>query len=139
MTSSLRLTRVQLESLPQRFLIIGLREPIGFGGHDLIEKGLDPRGRNGADEFGDDLAVLEGLDRRDARDLELLGDPGIAVGVELRELDLALSSVDGLLQGGTKRPTRPAPLRPEVDHHRHLLGALDDLLLKVLLSYVPDH
>ena len=133
------LTRVELEGLSQRLLVVGVREPVGFRGDDLVEESLDPGRRDGADELGDNLPVLEGLDGGDARDLELLGDPWIAVGVDLRELDLAVPGVDRLLQGGTQRPARATPLGPEVDHHGHLLGALDDLLLKLLLGYVADH
>ena len=45
------------------------------------------RRRDGADELGDHLAVLERLDGGDALDLELLRDRWIRVGVELDELD----------------------------------------------------
>ena len=126
--------RIELERLAQRLLVAGLRQPVRLRGDDLVEERLDPRGRHGADELGDDLAVLERLDGGDAGDLELLRDVRDCGRCRPWRARFRRSACGhGLLEGGAQSAARPAPLGPEVDDHRHLLGALDDLGLELLL------
>ena len=59
---------LELERRAQRLLVAGLDEAVGLGGQQPVEELLDLRRRLGADELGDELAVLERLDGRDALD-----------------------------------------------------------------------
>ena len=49
-----------------------LGQPVGLGGHELVEERLDLGRRDRAGELGDDLAVAEGLDRGNPADVEAL-------------------------------------------------------------------
>ena len=96
-------------------------------------------GRLGADELADELAVLERLDRGDALDPERGGDLLVGVGVELGEVEVRLALADLLLEHRRELPAGPAPLGPEVDDDRHLVGARDHVLLEGGLGDVADH
>src|SRR3954449_13015257 len=115
------MARVELESLAQGFLVAGLGQAAGLGRHELVEKALDRGRRLSTHELGDDLPVLEGLHRWDALDAELLRDLLVRVGVDLRELDLAIARSHRLFESWAQGPARAAPLGPEVDDHRNLL------------------
>ena len=60
----------------------------------------------------------------------------IRVDVQLRQRDLALPLGDGALEDRRQHLARPAPVGPEVDDHRELLGALDHLALEGLVRDV---
>jgi hypothetical protein len=132
----LSVARIELERLAERLLVAGLGQPVGLGRDDLVEEGLDLGVGDCADELGDHLAVLERLDRRNALDAELPGNALIRVGVDLGELDLAVPLADGVLDRRAQGPAGTAPLGPEVDDHRHLLRAFDNLGLELLFADV---
>ena len=122
---------LELEHLPQRRLV-ARREERGHGvlllggqqaGDELAHVGLGL----GADEAVDHLAVLQGVHGRDALHLERRGRLRVRVDVDLGQHDLAAGLVDHLLEDRAERLARAAPLRPQVDHDGHLLGALDHL------------
>ena len=92
-----------------------------------------------ADELVHHLAVLECLHGRDALDAVRLREPGVAVHVDLDELDLARALSGGALERGGQRAARPAPLGPEVHHHGHLARAVDDGVLEFRLCDVGGH
>ena len=107
------------EQRGERVLRLGGQQP----GDELPHVGLGL----GADEAVDDLAVLQRVHGRDALHLERRGRLAVGVDVDLGEDDLAAGLVDHLLEDRSERLARAAPLRPEVDHHRHLLRALHHL------------
>ena len=111
---------IQLERLAQGLLVVSDSELVRGGGDDAIQELLDLRRRDGTRELGDDLPVLERLDRRNAADLKARRKRLIGVGVHLRQLDLAVPLGDGGLEGRGQGPARAAPLGPEVHHHRNL-------------------
>src|SRR6185436_1292938 len=61
------------------------------------------------------------------------------VRVELGERDLVAALVHEPLEHRRQLPARAAPFGPEVDDHRHLVRALDDVLLEGRLGGVEDH
>ena len=130
---------LELERAAQRRLVARLDEAVGLVGQQRVEELLDLRRRLGADELGGELAVLERLHGRDPLDPERGGDVRVGVGVELGQRDLALALGDELLEHRRQLAAGPAPGGPEVDDHRHLLGALDDVLLERRLCGVEDH
>ena len=85
------------------------------------------RQRQRADEFVDDSAAAEQLDRGNAADLELLREVLVLVGVHLDDLDLACVLVGDLLEHRTERAARAAPRGPEIDEHGLLGGGIEDL------------
>ncbi len=60
--------RLQFGGLAQRELVARRQQLVGARGRQAVEEGFDLGGRHGADEFVDDLAVAEGLHRRDPLD-----------------------------------------------------------------------
>ncbi len=90
-----------------------------------VEPALDLGLGQGADELGHHLAAVEHLDGRDAADVELLGDLGLLVRVELDELPAPRGRGGQLLDDRSEHAARSAPRSPEVDHHRHSAAALD--------------
>ena len=93
-------------------------ELLGLGGQQRVEERVDALAGLGANELGDDLAVLERLDRRDALDPVLARERMVGVDVELRELDLAVARRNGLLEHRAELAARAAPFGPEVDDYR---------------------
>ena len=81
--------RLQLEGLAQRRLVAGRDQPVDLGRRR--DQAGDPlaHGRlgQGADEAVDDLAVPDGVHRRDGLHLEGRGHPGVGVDVDLDQLD----------------------------------------------------
>ena len=115
---------LELERAPQVVLAAGGDQPVGLGGQQAVEELRDLRGRLRADELVDDLAVAEGLDRRDALDAEGVGDLLVGVGVELGEVEVRLALADLVLEHRRELAAGPAPGGPEVDHDGHVVGAL---------------
>jgi len=103
-------------------------------GAEPVDEAAHPLGRQRPDELVDDVAVAEGLDRRDAPDAVLGGEPLVRVDVDLDELDRAARRLHRLLEQRPERATGAAPLGPEVDEHGHLAGALDHVLLERLVG-----
>ena len=91
-------------------------------------------GGTAPDELGDDLAVAERLDRRDAADPVLARDLLVRVDVDLRERDALLGRL--LLEHRPEHLARPAPVGPEVDDDGLTLRALDHFLLEGLIGDV---
>src|SRR5206468_2002713 len=85
-----------------------------------LEEGAHVRKRQCADELVDHAAAAEQLDRRDAADLELLGQVLVLVGVDLDDLDVAGVLIGYLFEDRTQRAARAAPGSPEV--HQYRLG-----------------
>ena len=120
--SSAATTSGQLATRPELF-----DQAVGAGrGEDVIEECRDGRPRLGTDELLDDLAVAKRLDRGNAADAELTGEPGVGVDVDLHELDRTRARLDLALQHGGERMARPAPLGPEVHDHGALVRAVED-------------
>jgi hypothetical protein len=71
-------------------------------------------------------------------DAEGGGEPRVGVGVELGQLDPAVALGDRALEHRPELAAGPTPLGPEVHDHRHLAGALDDVLLEGGLVDVLD-
>ena len=129
---------LELQRAAQVRLAAGGHEAVGLRGHEPVEEARDLRGRDGADELVDDLAVLEGLHGRDRLDAEGLGDLRVGVGVDLDEFN-AVALVDGLLDHGPEGAARAAPFGPEVDDDGLLVGALDDVALEGGIGGVGGH
>ena len=106
---------------------------------ESVEEAVDLAGRDRTGELRDDDAVLEGLDGRDALDLERLCEPLIRLGVDLGELDRTTAAGDGGLERRGELLARPAPLGPEVDDDGNLVRGLDDLELKLCCIDVNTH
>src|SRR4029079_16068944 len=104
-----------------------------------VEEALDRGGRLRAGELGHDEAVLERLDRRDARDAESGGYVLVGVGVDLDQVDLPVTRRDRLLKHGRELPAGAAPLGPEVHDHRGRARALDDVTLEGGLGGIDAH
>ena len=83
--------------------------------------------------------LIEGVDHGNRLDAQLRRQGLRLVDVELDELDLALLLLDDFLQDRGERLAGPAPRRPEVDDHRLLHRAFDDVGGEVLLAGVLDH
>src|SRR5215211_6877402 len=130
---------LQLERAAQVRLGAGRHERVGLGRQQRVEEARDRRGRLRARELGFEAAVLERLDGRDALDPERRGETLVRVGVDLRERDPAAALLHRLLEHRRELPARPAPGGPEVDDHRQLAGALDDVPLEGLLGRVEGH
>src|SRR5581483_4514164 len=127
---------IELERLAERRLVPLAGQLLGLRGYERVEEARHHGAGLGADELGDDAAVAEGLDRRDALDPVRLGEPGVGIDVELRELDRAVAAFDLALEHRSEDATRSAPRGPEVDHDRDLAGPLDDRRLESRLAYV---
>ena len=101
-----------------------------IAGDPVVLTGVDPTG--GWWAVADDalrlLAGSEEGDRRDAHDLERVGDLRVLVDVDLHDVDRAVVLGGELLHLRRDQATRPAPGGPEVDEHG--LVALEDLLLE---------
>jgi ABC-2 type transport system ATP-binding protein len=128
--------RLELVSSAQRLFVAALDEHVGLGGKKRVQKPLDRGRRLRSDELGDDLAVPERLDGRNALDPEGARDARVRIDVDLRQLELAGSLAGGPLEHGTKLPARAAPARPEVDHDRERVGTVEDRGLEVRLGDV---
>ena len=83
--------------------------------------------RHGAGELVDHAAVPERLHRRDALHPVARRESRVGVDVHLDQLDLAAERVDRRLQHRRQLAAGAAPVGPEVDHHRQLLRAVDDV------------
>ena len=115
----------------QSLLLLGRAQRIDELLHDVL--GL------GTDEPVDDLSVAHRVDRGDRLHLERLGDRRVLVGVHLGEHDIAAGGVDHLLEDGAERLARPAPLRPQVDHHRDAGRTVDHFGLEVGIGDIDGH
>ena len=127
--------RLELERLAQRGLVAGVEQRAAPRSPPRSGRSVSTNARTsasalGADEAVDDLAVDQGVHRRDALHLEGLGHAGVVVDVDLGQHDLAVGVGDDLLDDRTERPARAAPRRPQVDDHGHLGGAVEDLGLE---------
>ena len=78
----------------------------------------------------DHLALVDGEDRGDRLHLEALRDAGVRVDVDLRQHDLPVVAVDRGLDDRAERLARPAPLGPQVDHDRDVVGPNEDIGLE---------
>ena len=127
------------EDRAQRVGVTGLGGRLNRRLDESVEEAVDLAGRDRAVELRDDDAVLEGLDGRDALDLERLCKSGIRLGINLGELDRTAATRDGGFERGGELLTRPAPFGPEVDHDGDLVGGLDDLEVELCCVDVDTH
>jgi len=104
------------------------------GGQELPHGGLRLR----ADELRHQRAVAEALHRGDALDAERLRHGGRLVDVHPGKHEGAGVLVREAFEHRPERAAGSAPRRPEVDHHRHRLRALEDLALEVVVADVED-
>src|ERR1019366_2489390 len=114
-----------------RWGMVSLRDVALNGFLDLIA-------RDRADDLLGDLPVLEDEQCWDAADVELAG--GIRVFVDVQFHDFNFSRVGGcdLRHRWSQHQARPAPLRPEIDHHGLSLARLDDFRLKRGVRYTRN-
>lgn len=131
--------RFELNGPAQGRFVTGGHEPVGFGGHELVEEAFDGNRRLDADELRDDIAIAERLDGRDALNPVATGEILVGVDIDLGELDLTRTGRDGLLKSRSELPAGSAPLGPEVDHHRDDGRAVKDRDLEVRFGYVDHH
>ncbi len=108
-------------------------------GSSVCDEPLDVALRDGAEEPVDDLAVAQGVHRRDRLDPELRRDLRVLVDVDLGEHDLALGGVDHLLDDRSERAARAAPRRPQVDDDGDGGGLVDDVRLERRVGDVDGH
>ena len=92
------------------------------------------RGLQQSDELVDDLPVAEGLDGGDALDFEARGELRVSFGVDLDELDRPATRGDSGLDNRCELLAGPAPISPEIDDDRNVVGGLDDFALEVGLG-----
>ena len=78
------------------------------------------RFRQRAGEAVDQLPVLDQHHRRDRADLERGGELLLLVDVDLGQQERAVVVGRELFQDRAELLARPAPVRPEIDEHRHL-------------------
>src|SRR5262249_42599098 len=91
-----------------------------------------------ADEGGGGLAIGESDHCRNRLNAHLGRNRGMLIDIHLDELDLALRSLDGLLQNRRELLARPTPGRPKIDQDWLALGFLDDVFHKGLRRRVLD-
>src|SRR6266851_2646841 len=77
--------------------------------------------------IGDGPAVLEGVDGGDRLDAHLLRDLGALVDVDLDHAHGAIGLAHRLFQQWPELLARPAPRRPEIDHHGAVVRGVDDV------------
>ncbi|MBQ88564.1 MAG: hypothetical protein CL433_06965 [Acidimicrobiaceae bacterium] len=65
-----------------------------------------------------------------------MSDRRVGVNVDLGQLNATVGLADHFFKDRTKRLARTAPLSPEVDDHRDLVGPLNDIGLKRCISYI---
>jgi hypothetical protein len=130
---------LELERVAQRLLVARGDEAVRLAREQRLEELLDLRGRLRADELAGQPTVLERLHGGDALDAERGRDVRVGVGVELGQRHLALALGHEPLEHRGQLAAGPAPRGPEVDDHRHLVRALDDVLLERRLCGVEDH
>ncbi len=123
---------LQFEGLAQRGFVAPSRQPVdlGFGrgqlGHELPYR----RFGEGADKGVDDLAPRDCEHGRNGLHGEAGGHVGVGVDVDLGQLDLAAGLGHHPFEDGPQGLARATPLGPQVDHHRDLGGALEDIVLE---------
>ena len=97
------------------------------------------RGLQEADKFVDDLSVAEGLDGGDALDLEARCELRVGFGVDLDEFDRPATRGDSGFDNRRELLAGPAPIGPEIDDDRNVMGGLDDFALEVGLGDINSH
>ena len=126
--------------LIERRHVADLKQPLDLvlllGGHQLLDELAYLRLALGTHEPVDDLAVDHGVYGRDRLDPEGLSDGRVGVDVDLGEFNATVGLTDHLVEDRAKRLARTAPLGPEVDDHRHLVGPLHDIGLERCISYI---
>lgn len=116
------------------------------GGADLRDPLHDLRRTHRAADAAQFTAGTERHHRRDAADAQRARGARVLVAVELGQQRLALELLRCLLELRRHHPARPAPLGPDIDHHRQLglaghgckarIGQLDRLAGQQLFSAV---
>ena len=104
-----------------------------------VEELLDFRRRHGADELVDDLAVAEGLDRRDPLHAVASAERLVGVDVDLGQQHPAAAAGLRRFQRRAQGFAGAAPLGPEVDHHRGLPRELDHVAIEGRFGYGDGH
>ena len=110
----------------------------GGGAHQLGDELPRLLLRDRAGELGDQLALPDRLDRGDALDPQALRECGVGVDVDLGQHPGAAALRGEALQHRGELLARAAPLGPQVEHDRHLEGAVEHLGLEGLLGDVDD-
>ena len=135
----LELGGIEVESASQRGFVVGIGEAVGFGRREAVEERLDLGRRNGAGELRGDLTVLEGLDGGDSLYTELRSERLVGVDVDLGQVDLAAALAGLGLERRAELTAGAAPLGPEVDDDRHLVGAVEHVPLEGGLADFVNH
>jgi hypothetical protein len=130
---------LELERAAEVLLAARGHQRVGLRGQQRVEELGDDGGRLRADELRGHAAGAERLDGRNALDAEGGGQARVRVRVHLGEGELAVALAHGGLQQGRQLAAGAAPGGPEVDHHRELARARDDVLLEGGLGGVEDH
>jgi len=94
------------------------------GGEQWPQPLLQRRARKRADNPVDLLPVPDHNEQRDRLRAKPRGESRIRVNVDLHDLQVPGVTFGEVLEHGRDHPTRPAPCRPEIHHHRHGRGRL---------------
>ena len=94
------------------------------GGEHRPQPLLQPSARKRADNSVDLLPVPDHDQQRDRLRAKPRGESWIRVDVDLHDLQVSRVTLGEVLEHGRDHPTRPAPCRPEIDHHWHGRGRL---------------
>jgi hypothetical protein len=106
--------------------------------HDNAEPLADLRLRHGAKEDLRDLPGHHGDDHRNALYLQRGAQLRVGIDVYLGEHPGAIRLIGEALQHRPELLTRPAPLRPQIQDHRHASRSLDDISAERIVGYLDD-
>src|SRR5207342_3915943 len=112
---------------------VGRRHP-----QDLVYVLPDLRLGQRTGEDGHWLTLDHGEHRRDALDCEGCGHPLVGVHIDLRKHPTTTALLCQPLEDRRQLLAGAAPIRPEIDEHGHLYGAVYDLGLERLLGDLHD-
>src|ERR1700735_2201157 len=91
--------------------------------------------RHGAHDLIRHQSALKDQQRRYAADVKFPGDAHVVVDIQLYDLELSLMLACDLFDGRRQHFARPAPVSPEIDHHRLSLAGFDYVRLKAGVGY----
>ena len=94
------------------------------GGKHWPQSLLQRSARKRADNSVELLPVPDDNEQRDRLRAKPRGESWIRVDIDLHDLQVSRVTVGQVLEHGRDHPTRPAPRRPEINHHGHGRGRL---------------
>ena len=94
------------------------------GGKHWPQSLLQRSARKRADNSVDLLPIPDHDEQRDRLRAKPGSEPWIRVDIDLHDLQVPHVTLGEIFKHGRDHPTRPAPRRPEIHHHRHGRGRL---------------